>query len=191
LQFGTNHLGHFAWTGLLLERLLPVPASRVVTLSSNGHKLGRIHFDDLQWRRSYRKIPAYGQSKLANLLFTYELQRRLAGARTIAVAAHPGLAATELERHMPSGLRLLGAPIPRQSAQMGSLPTLRAATDPHVNGAEYYGPDGFAEFAGHPVLVKSNARAHDEVVARRLWKISEELTDVHYPITDPPAERSH
>src|SRR5258705_2808827 len=141
LQFGTNHLGPFALTGLLLEQMLPVPGSRVVTISSLAHRLGaRINFDDLQAQRSYRRVAAYGQSKLANLMFTYELQRRLSGAgTTIAVAAHPGLASTELSRNSPAASAALARLISQKPA-MGALPALRAATDPGVLGGQYYGP---------------------------------------------------
>src|SRR5690242_704915 len=134
MQFGTNHLGHFALTGLLLDRMLPVPGSRVVTVSSTGHRIrAAIHFDDLQWQHSYSRAGAYGQSKLANLMFTYELQRRLAAHSTVAVAAHPGLSSTELVRNSPAALRLpltALAPLITQTPAMGALPTLRAATDP-------------------------------------------------------------
>src|SRR6266516_1905672 len=142
LQFGTNHLGHFALTGLLLGQMLPVPGSRVVTVTSLGHRLGaRINFGDLQSDRSYSRVAAYGQSKLANLLFTYELQRRLSGAgTTIAVAAHPGFAATELTRYTPAITAFFYARVMSQQAAMGALPTLRAATDPAVAGGQYYGP---------------------------------------------------
>src|SRR6478736_4528387 len=133
LQFGTNHLGHFALTGLMLDRLLPVAGSRVVTVSSIGHRINAaVHFDDLQWERSYSRVGAYGQSKLANLLFTYELQRRLTGLRTTALAAHPGGSDTELMRHLPRVLQV-AVPLLRplfQDAAAGALPTLRAATDP-------------------------------------------------------------
>src|SRR4029077_9904720 len=142
LQFGTNHLGHFALTGLLLEQMLPVPGSRVVTVSSLGHRLrARINFDDLQGERSYRRVAAYSQSKLANLLFTYELHRRLSGAATttIAVAAHPGLASTELTRHTPPIAAFFYARVMSQNAAMGALPVLRAATDPGVLAGQYYG----------------------------------------------------
>jgi NAD(P)-dependent dehydrogenase (short-subunit alcohol dehydrogenase family) len=194
MQFGTNHLGHFALTGLLLDHLLPVRASRVVTVSSMGHRIrASIHFDDLQWERRYDRIAAYGQSKLANLLFTYELQRRLSARpstddpakSTIAVAAHPGTSNTELTRNLPAIIRpaanLLG-PILFQSSKMGALPTLRAATDPSVQGGQYYGPDGFAEQRGHPKLVNSSAQSHDEDLQRRLWTVSEELTGVSFGI---------
>jgi NAD(P)-dependent dehydrogenase (short-subunit alcohol dehydrogenase family) len=189
LQFGTNHLGHFALTGLVLPSLLAVPGSRVVTVSSNGHKVGRIHFDDLQWEHGYRRMGAYAQSKLANLLFTYELQRRLAatdpaadGAATIAVAAHPGTSDTALVRHLPAFAQLGSRIAPSQGAAMGSLPTLRAATDPAVAGGDYYGPAGFGEFAGPPRLVRSSSRSHDEAAQRRLWAVSEELTGVTFAL---------
>ena len=191
-QFGTNHLGHFALTGLLLDTLLPVPGSRVVTVSSIGHRIrARIHFDDLQWERSYSRAGAYGQSKLANLMFTYELQRRLAaaGAGTIAVAAHPGGSNTELARNLPAVIRALAniiAPLVTQSAAMGALPTLRAATDPDVRGGQYYGPDGFRETRGYPKLVESSAASHDAETQRRLWAVSEELTGVTVPVLTRP-----
>ncbi len=187
LQFGTNHLGHFAFTGLLLDHLLPVRGSRVVTVSSLGHRMrAAIHFDDLQWERNYSRIGAYGQSKLANLLFTYELQRRLSAGKapTIAVAAHPGGSATELARNVPRVLRPLNAlaPLLFQSAEAGALPTLRAATDPTVQGGQYYGPDGLGEQRGHPKLVQSSAQSHDPDLQRRLWSVSEELTGVKFPV---------
>ena len=191
LQFGTNHLGHFALTGLVLDHLLPVRGSRVVTVSSMGHRLrAAIHFDDLQWERRYEPGAAYGQSKLANLLFTYELQRRLAARSsgknaTIAVAAHPGTSNTELTRNLPAIFRPVKAvlgPMLFQSPAMGALPTLRAATDPAVRGGQYYGPDGFLEQRGHPKLVQSSAQSHDEELQRRLWTVSEELTGVSFPV---------
>ena len=176
-----NHLGHFALTGLLLDRLLATPLSRVVTVSSIGHRMGRIDFDDLNYRRRYTRGGAYGRSKLSNLLFTYELQRRLRGTETIAVAAHPGGSASELSRHLPGPLRAAFSLL-EQPTEMGALPTLRAATDPGVSGGEYYGPGGFAEMRGFPVAVDSNRRSHDAAVARRLWTVSEELTGVTYPL---------
>ncbi|GAB2586993.1 short-chain dehydrogenase [Paractinoplanes abujensis] len=188
LQFGTNHLGHFALTGLLLDLILPVPGARVVTVSSTGHRIqAAIHFDDLQWERSYSRAGAYGQSKLANLMFTYELQRRLAarGTTPIAVAAHPGTANTELARNTPAWLRLplgLLAPLLTQPPAMGALPTLRAATGPEVLGAQYYGPDGRAEARGYPRLVASSPASHDTDVQRRLWSVSETLTGVTFPV---------
>jgi NAD(P)-dependent dehydrogenase (short-subunit alcohol dehydrogenase family) len=184
LQIGTNHLGHFALTGLLLDRLLPVEGSRVVTVSSSSHRSGRIHLDDLQ---SAGRVAGYGQSKLANLLFTYELQRRLAAAdaRTAALAAHPGTSSTELTRNMPAALQMVNRAIGwtfTQSAQMGALPTLRAATDPAARGGEYYGPGGRFELKGYPRRVQSSARSHDESTQRRLWQESEQLTGVTYPV---------
>jgi NAD(P)-dependent dehydrogenase (short-subunit alcohol dehydrogenase family) len=188
LQFGTNHLGHFALTGLLLDNLLPVRGSRVVTVSSTGHRTrAAIHFDDLQWEHGYDRYAAYGQSKLANLLFTYELQRRLVGHRkkTIAVAAHPGASSTELGRNVPTLVKplfALAAGLLFQGAAMGALPTLRAGTAPDVEGGQYYGPDGLGEQRGHPKLVSSSAQSHDEDLQQRLWTVSEELTGVTYPV---------
>ncbi|MGV0731712.1 SDR family NAD(P)-dependent oxidoreductase [Mycolicibacter sinensis] len=186
LQFGTNHLGHFAFTGLLLDRLLPVAGSRVVTVSSLGHRLrADIHFDDLQWERRYNRVEAYGQSKLANLLFTYELQRRLAPrATTIALAAHPGGSNTELMRQLPRWAAVAYPLIKPmfQGADMGALPTLRAATDPQALGGQYFGPDGLTQGRGHPKVVASSRKSHDVELQRRLWAVSEELTGVVYPV---------
>jgi NAD(P)-dependent dehydrogenase (short-subunit alcohol dehydrogenase family) len=183
LQFGTNHLGHFALTGLLLDRMLAVPGSRVVTVSSNGHKLGRMDFGNLQWEHGYSRVGSYGRSKLANLLFTYELQRKLAaaGAATEALAAHPGSSRTELTRNLPAWMRLGAVFWPMQGSVMGAVPMLRAATDPDARGGEYYGPAGFGENAGPAKRVRSSARSYDEEVARRLWEESERLTGVSYP----------
>ncbi|ASY34442.1 MULTISPECIES: SDR family NAD(P)-dependent oxidoreductase [unclassified Streptomyces] len=187
LQFGTNHLGHFALTGLLLDRLLPVPGSRVVTVSSTGHRIrAAIHFDDLQWERAYSRTGAYGQSKLANLMFTYALQRRLARQGTTeATAAHPGVSNTELIRNTPAPLRLPVtwlAPLLTQKPEMGALPTLRAATDPAANGGDYYGPGGMGELRGTPKRVASSPASHDEAVQERLWTVSEKLTGVTFPV---------
>jgi NAD(P)-dependent dehydrogenase (short-subunit alcohol dehydrogenase family) len=185
LQFGTNHLGHFALTNLLLDRVLAATGSRIVTVSSQGHRFVRgIRFDDLQADRSYSRVGAYGQAKLANLLFTYELQRRLTGTNTIAVAAHPGGSKTELTRNLPllvAAATRLAEPL-FQSADMGALPTLRAATDPGVLGGQYFGPDGFAEQRGHPKVVASSVASHDTDAQRRLWAVSEELTSVVSPV---------
>jgi NAD(P)-dependent dehydrogenase (short-subunit alcohol dehydrogenase family) len=190
MQFGTNHLGHFALTGLLLERLLATPGARVVTVSSNAHKFGAMRWDDLQWERGYRKWFAYSQSKLANLLFANELQRRLAAAKAgpISVACHPGYAATNLQG---AGPRMQGSSIAgtvmelanrlfAQNAAMGALPTLYAATAPDVRGGDYIGPDGLGEQWGHPKKVRSIARANDAEAQRRLWETSERLTGVRY-----------
>jgi NAD(P)-dependent dehydrogenase (short-subunit alcohol dehydrogenase family) len=187
----TNHLGPFALTGLVLDRLLPVPGSRVVTVASIGHRRGVIDFDDLQASHGYRFQQAYFQSKLANLLFTYELQRRLGGtgADTIAVAAHPGNARTEFGRDMSGVVRVAMSPRLRaltwwlmQSPQAGALATVRAATDPQARGGDYFGPPGRAQFTGYPVRVESSAASRDPEVARRLWEESQRLTGVSYPI---------
>jgi NAD(P)-dependent dehydrogenase (short-subunit alcohol dehydrogenase family) len=185
LQFGTNHLGHFALTGLLLDRVLAAPASRIVSVSSQGHRfVDGIRFDDVQSERDYSRVRAYGQSKLANLLFTYELQRKLRGTQTIAAAAHPGGSNTELARNTPAPVRLLFTvigPLLTQDAAMGALPTLRAATDPGVLGGQYFGPDGLGEQRGHPKVVTSSEASYDADAQRRLWALSEELTGVVYP----------
>ena len=189
LQFGTNHLGHFALTGLLLKNLLGVDGSRVVAVANIAHNIrAKIDFADLQWEtRRYDRVASYGQSKLANLMFTYDLQRRLAAAKakTIAVAAHPGVAATELVRHVPGaglpGVSWLSGRL-LNTSELGALPTLRAATDPAVRGGQYYGPDGFRELRGYPKLVTSNAQSHDTAAQERLWTVSEELTGVTYPV---------
>jgi len=186
-QFGTNHLGHFAFTGLLLDQLLPVPGSRVVTVSSIGHRIrAAIHFDDLNWERSYSRVGAYGQSKLANLMFTYELQRRLvARGTTVAVAAHPGASNTELVRNAPAPLRAFSdrlAPLLVQSAALGALPTLRAATDPAVLGGQYYGPGGRGEARGFPEVVTSSPQSYELGIQQRLWSASEDLTGVEFAV---------
>jgi NAD(P)-dependent dehydrogenase (short-subunit alcohol dehydrogenase family) len=188
-QFGTNHLGHFALTGLLLPGLLAAPGSRIVTMSSNAHHPGRIRFDDLQSERHYDPTAAYCQSKLANLLFTYALQRRLerAGARTAALAAHPGWSRTRLERHAALRLpfrmvsRALG-PWLSQTAVQGTLPLLRAALDPVARGGEYYGPDGFLGFRGEAVRAASSRRSRDAALQERLSAVSEQLTHVRFPL---------
>jgi NAD(P)-dependent dehydrogenase (short-subunit alcohol dehydrogenase family) len=191
-QLGTNHLGHFALTGLLVDLLLETPGSRVVNVSSTGHHFGRIDFGNLMYRngQGYSPARAYGRSKLANLLFTYELQRRYAavGSDAIAVAAHPGGAHTNLGRYLEDrwyfGLFKRLEPLVAQSAAMGALPILRAATDPEVQGGQYYGPSGFLQLRGLPVVVGSSRASHDEAVARRLWTVSEQLTGVRYTQLD-------
>jgi NAD(P)-dependent dehydrogenase (short-subunit alcohol dehydrogenase family) len=190
MQFGTNHLGHFALTGLLLPLLMTTPAARIVTVSSGAHMFGRINFDDLQGERSYSKWGAYGQSKLANLLFAYELQRRLtaAGSQAISVAAHPGYASTNLQSVGPEmegsriGRRTMSVAnrVLAQSAAMGALPEVYAATSLAVRGGDYIGPEGLMGQRGFPKKVKSSARSHDQAVAARLWAVSEELTGVRY-----------
>jgi NAD(P)-dependent dehydrogenase (short-subunit alcohol dehydrogenase family) len=184
LHFGTNHLGHFALTGLLLDRLLPVAGSRVVTVSSLSHRIrASVHFDDLQWERHYSRFGAYAQSKLANLLFTYELQRRLIGENTIAVAAHPGVSNTDLARNRPAYVRAAApfAALLRQRPCMGALPTLRAATDSGVLGGQFYGPAGLAQTHGYPKVVASSQASYDAPLQQKLWAVSEKLTGVVYP----------
>jgi NAD(P)-dependent dehydrogenase (short-subunit alcohol dehydrogenase family) len=195
LTFGTNHLGHFALTGQVLGTLLETPGSRIVTVSSVGHREGEMRFDDLQFTRGYKGSRAYWQSKLANLLFTYELSARLqaAGAETIALAAHPGVVATELYRTSPwferavvsNGMRWLNFRLVH-SVERGALPTLRAATDPGAKAGQYYGPGGRRGYIGFPVLEEPSPRARSEADRRRLWEISEQLTEVSYRI---PAAR--
>ncbi|HEX3804940.1 MAG TPA: oxidoreductase [Solirubrobacteraceae bacterium] len=185
LQFGTNHLGHFTLTNLLL----PLVTGRVVTVSSSAHRLGKIDFDDLNWeRRRYRKWAAYGQSKLANLLFTSELQRRLtaAGSPVLSVAAHPGYAATNLQSHSNSGfwefaMGRIGNTFFAQSDSAGALPTLLAAFA-DIPGNSFAGPGGFQEMHGAPRLVGRSKRAQDADAARRLWEVSEELTGTRFPL---------
>jgi NAD(P)-dependent dehydrogenase (short-subunit alcohol dehydrogenase family) len=195
LTFATNHLGHFALTGLLLDRLLAAPGSRIVTVSSVGHKDGTMRWDDLQFEYGYLADDAYAQSKLANLLFTYELQARLqeSGTRTIATAAHPGLARTSLWRWDPLHIRILASPVMgpltfwlAQSPRKGAWPTLRAATDPAARGGEYFGPGGRNEYTGHPVVVSSSAASHDIAARRRLWRESERLSGVRYDLGRRP-----
>lgn len=187
-QFGTNHLGHFALTGLLMPALLRAPAPRVVTIASIAHRSGRIDFDDLQGARRYDGSKAYSQSKLANVMFAFELDRRAraAASRLVSVAAHPGvsstgfLAATAMAGWKVAigglGIRLLG-----QNAARGAQPGLYAATMPDVRGGQYWGPDGFREIRGAPALAQATQRARDQAVWRRLWDASEALTGVVYP----------
>ena len=184
LQFGTNHLGPFALTNLLLERI----TGRVVSISSFVHRFGRMNFDDLNWeRRRYHPWRAYGQSKLANLLFTAELQRRLdnAGSKVIATAAHPGYAATNLQAHTGSKSQTVGLAITNrlfaQSEKDGALPTLYAAFA-DVPGNSYAGPDGLMEQRGSPKLVGRSSAAQNMDSARRLWEASEQLTGVGFPL---------
>jgi NAD(P)-dependent dehydrogenase (short-subunit alcohol dehydrogenase family) len=193
LQLGTNHLGHFALTGLLLDPLLAAPGSRVVTTTSTMHWIGRVDFDDLQRERGYNRWFAYGQSKLANLLFARELQRRLgeAGADTISVAAHPGYAATHLQSTGPGaggGLAArvwtatlaVGNRVLAQSEDMGALPQLYAATAPDVPGGAFVGPSSFDQMRGRPKFVRSTRAGADMDTAARLWDVSAELTGVDY-----------
>jgi NAD(P)-dependent dehydrogenase (short-subunit alcohol dehydrogenase family) len=191
-QFGTNHLGHFALTGLLLGRLLAAPEPRVVTQSSGAHRIGRISFDDLQGERRYFRWTAYGQSKLANLMFAFELQRRAsaAGSELRSLAAHPGYARTNLQFAAPPlldrAVMTITNPLIGQSAEMGALPMLFAATA-DVPGGAFVGPDGFMEQRGHPKVVTAVGRAYDKEAWRRLWEISEELTGVSYDFASASA----
>jgi NAD(P)-dependent dehydrogenase (short-subunit alcohol dehydrogenase family) len=187
LQFGTNHLGHFALTGLLLGALEGREDARVVTVSSTAHKFGRIRFDNLQGQRRYFRWSAYGQSKLANVLFALELERRLraAGSNVKSLAAHPGYSATNLQSAAPPLVdRAVMAVTNRllaQSAEMGALPELYAATRPSLDGGLFIGPDGFEEQRGHPKVVRPVRAGRDEEAAARLWSVSEELTGISYP----------
>ncbi len=194
LTFATNHLGHFALTGLLLDRLIATGGSRVVTMSSMGHEWGVMNFDDLQAEHGYKPDDAYGQSKLANLLFTYELDRRLraAAAPTQALGAHPGVVYTGLFRTRSRLNKTLLSPWMRpinfwavQNVHKGALPMLRAATDPAASGGEYYGPHRKHD-TGYPVVVESTPRSHDMADQARLWDVSEQLTGVRYAVTVPP-----
>jgi NAD(P)-dependent dehydrogenase (short-subunit alcohol dehydrogenase family) len=186
-QFGTNHLGHFALTGLLLALLLKAPAPRVVTVSSALHRRGTMNFDDLQGERKYSRWGAYGQSKLANLMFCFELQRRAVSARSelLSLAAHPGYAATNLQfaapdRFYEKAYMWIGNRLFAQSADMGALPTLYAATAPDLPGGTYVGPGGPGEQRGYPKVVTAAGKAYDEPAWRHLWEVSEQLTGVHY-----------
>lgn len=182
LQFGTNHLGHFALTGRLLPRLLQTEGSRVVVVSSAAHKAGKIHFENLDGSKRYRRWAFYSQSKLANLLFMRELQRRLAaaGAKTIAVACHPGFASTKLVSNgMGNLLGVLSKPF-GQSAYMGALPTVYAATESGLQGGAYVGPTGRGGMRGYPGLSPSTTLSKDMDLAKRLWALSEQLTGVQY-----------
>jgi NAD(P)-dependent dehydrogenase (short-subunit alcohol dehydrogenase family) len=189
LQLGTNHLGHFALTGLLIGAMEGRPDARVVALSSIAHRTGRIKFEDLQSERRYSRWRAYGQSKLADLMSALELDRRLraAGSTVKSLAAHPGYSATNLQTAAPplidrTVMRITNA-IAAQSADMGALPTLYAATCPGLEGGLFIGPDGLGELRGHPRIVSPNRAARDEDVAARLWNVSEELTGVHFELS--------
>jgi NAD(P)-dependent dehydrogenase (short-subunit alcohol dehydrogenase family) len=190
-QFGTNHLGHFALTGLLMPRLLAASEPRVVTVSSTAHRAGQIDFDDLQRERKYNNWRAYGQSKLANLMFCFELQRRAteAGTSLRSMAAHPGYARTNLQFAAPTtrdkAVMAVTNLLFAQSAEMGALPTLYAATFPDLPGGTFVGPGGLMEQRGHPKVVTAAGKAYDEDTWRRLWEISEELTGVHYQFAAP------
>jgi NAD(P)-dependent dehydrogenase (short-subunit alcohol dehydrogenase family) len=193
MQFGTNHLGHFALTGLVMPLLVTRPVSRVVTVSSHAALFGRMHFHDLQGRRSYSKWPAYAQSKVANQLFTFELDRRAraAGLKIISVAAHPGYSATNLGAGTQDSILQMGMKIGdrllAQSDAAGALPTLFAACDPSVQGGQYFGPDRLFGMRGRPAPAAPAYGARDLAAAARLWEISEELTGVTFPGLKPAA----
>jgi NAD(P)-dependent dehydrogenase (short-subunit alcohol dehydrogenase family) len=189
MQFGTNHLGHFALTNLLLPHI----TDRVTTVASTAHRMGKIRLDDPNWQSGgYQRWPAYGQSKLANLLFTLELDRRLtdAGSKVRATAAHPGYAATNLQSRtgsrLQNGFMAIGNKLFAQSDEMGALPTLYAATQ-DLPGGSYVGPGGFQEQRGHPALASRTSAAQDTETARKLWDLSEELTGVRFPLTGAAA----
>jgi NAD(P)-dependent dehydrogenase (short-subunit alcohol dehydrogenase family) len=184
-QMGVNFFGHFLLTGLLYNLITGTPGSRVVTLSSNAHKKGKIKFDDLNWEKRYSPLGAYRQSKLACLMFAYELQRRFAndGLPTISVAAHPGLSLTDLVRNIPKWLLYISQPLTSEithSPELGAQPVIMAALDPDVKGGDYYGPDGRSEWTGEPVKVRSTQLSHDKIIARRLWVTAERLTGFKY-----------
>jgi NAD(P)-dependent dehydrogenase (short-subunit alcohol dehydrogenase family) len=181
LQFGTNHLGHFALTGLLIDVIRDTKDSRIVTVSSAAQQYGKLDFHDLNWtKRNYKAWRAYGDSKIANLYFTYQLDRKLKEKNngTLAAASHPGWTATELQRH--SGLFSFLNRFFAQGVDMGALPTLYAAVGPDVKSGDYFGPSGFKEMKGYPKKVESNELSHDEAIAKRLWEVSEELTGVKF-----------
>jgi NAD(P)-dependent dehydrogenase (short-subunit alcohol dehydrogenase family) len=181
LQLGTNHLGHFALTGLLIDVIKDTENSRIVTVSSGAHQYGQLDFDDLNWeKRKYKPMKTYGDSKIANLYFTYQLDRKLKEKNhtTLAAASHPGWTATELQRH--SGLFSFLNRFFAQDIAMGALPTLYAAVEPDVKSGDYFGPSGFKEMKGYPKKVESNELSHNKDIAKRLWEVSEELTGVKF-----------
>ena len=197
LQFGTNHLGHFALTGRLRPQLLAAPAARVVTVASQNHRMGRLDLDNLDGRAGYRRWQAYGQSKLANLLFAFELHRRAEGASLgfVSVAAHPGYAGTDLQRvgarmeqaHARERAMMVANRLFSQSPHAGALPSLYAATAPDVEGGDYIGPDGPGEIRGRPTKVSAARQAYDPELARQLWDASEELTGLRFDLPVPAA----
>jgi NAD(P)-dependent dehydrogenase (short-subunit alcohol dehydrogenase family) len=188
-QMGTNHFGHFALTGLLFGLIKNTPKSRIVNVSSMAHKQGKMDFSNLLFEngKGYSPIKSYGRSKLANLLFTYELQRKMeaSGIKSIAVAAHPGVSSTNLFQYLEEKMifkifKPLMSPFIQEQA-MGALPQIRASVDENVKGGDYYGPDGFNEMKGFPVLVKSNAASHNLEDAKKLWEVSEKITGISFP----------
>ncbi len=185
-QMGVNFFGHFLLTGLLYDLITRTPGSRIISLSSNAHKNGKINFDDLNWEKRYSALEAYRQSKLACQVFAYELQRRFEneGLTTLSVAAHPGLSLTNLVRYIPKWLLYISQPLTSvitHSPELGAKPMLMAALDPDVKGGEYFGPNGRSEWTGEPVKVGSTKLSHDKVLARRLWVTAERLTGIRFP----------
>ncbi len=185
-QMGVNYFGHFLLTGLLLETITKTPGSRIVSLSSIAHKKGYINFNDLHWDKKYSAMAAYRQSKLACLIYSYELQRRMenAGLKTLSVAAHPGVSITDLVRHIPKWLNILFPLVSlfTHSPDKGAMPTLYAALGEDVKGGEYFGPQGRSEWTGEPGRVSSTPLSHDRELAKQLWTVSEELTGIRYAI---------
>jgi NAD(P)-dependent dehydrogenase (short-subunit alcohol dehydrogenase family) len=185
-QMAVNYFAHFLLTGLLFDTISKTPGSRIISLSSLAHKRARINFDDLNWEKRYSPLKAYGQSKVACLLFAFELNRRIqkAGLGTIAVAAHPGISLTELMRHIPAVLMTIARPLGNlfaQSPEKGALPTLYAALAPDVKGGDYIGPQGFGEWTGQPGKARYSDLSRDEKLAGKLWEVSEKLTGVSFP----------
>lgn len=193
MHFGINHLGHFALTGLLIDTLLNTEKSRIVTVSSNAHKMGKINFDDINMDKNYGRTSAYSRSKLANLLFAYELQRRLSNwSSTISVSAHPGYASTNLQSTGPGmgkgkfwlwSYKILNRII-AQSAEMGALPILYAATAENVKGGEYIAPNGYGQWRGYPKKTESSKASYNESTAKQLWELSVDLTKINYSSLD-------
>jgi NAD(P)-dependent dehydrogenase (short-subunit alcohol dehydrogenase family) len=186
-QLATNHLGHFALTGLLLPTLMAAPAPRVVTVASLAHRNGKIQFDDLQSEKNYKPWDAYGQSKLANILFARELARRASGCKLVSLPVHPGVSQTSIVENGPGASDLKTkfiftyAKFLTQKDDAGALPTLYAATSPDAHSGDYIGPDGFMEMKGAPTVVQPKPHALDNAVAERFWNVSEDLTGVIYP----------
>lgn len=185
-QLAINYFSHFLLTGLLFRIIVNTPGSRIVTLASNAHKKAQINFDDLNWEKGYRPLKAYRQSKLACLLFAFELNRRIKNRKfgTLSVAAHPGLSITKLVRHFPKWLLFAGQPLTKiitHPPDKGALPILYAALGSNVKGGEYFGPQGYNEWTGNPGRAKSLPQSHDQSTAEKLWKLSEKITGVSFP----------